>query len=89
MQFEWDERKAKANLSKHGVSFETAAKALADPERMERYQRVRGEDRWFVFCRHDLKVYVVVYTDTDDAVRIISARKAEKHEQRTYYRKGG
>lgn len=71
------------------MSFETAAKALRDPGRFERYQRVRGEDRWIVFCRHDVRVYVVVYTDTDDAVRIISAREAEKHEQRTYFRKGG
>lgn len=89
MKFEWDDRKARTNLAKHGVSFETAALALKDPGRVERYQRERGEDRWIVYCRRELKIYVVVYTDKQDVVRIISAREAEKHEQKTYYRKGG
>lgn len=35
MEFEWDERKAASNLAKHGVSFEQATRAFADPNAIE------------------------------------------------------
>lgn len=86
MKFEWDNRKAQANLAKHGVSFDTAVKALDDPYRMESYQRRSGEDRWKAIAREGDRIYAIAYTEHGDTVRIISAREAEKHEKSTYRR---
>lgn len=88
MDFEWDDRKAASNIAKHGVSFEAAKAALADPNRIEISQRVNGEDRWKVICALDMTVYVVIHSEpVDGPPRIISAREAERHEEKVYYRR--
>lgn len=89
MNFDWDTEKARTNLAKHGVSFETAGRALRDPDRHEIWQHVQGEDRWKVYCAIGVHVYVVVYSEPEDAIRIISAREANKHEQKAYFRQKG
>ena len=72
MVFEWDEEKNKTNLKKHGIDFETAAFVFCDNDRLEYYDEV-------------LIVLVVVYTERKEAIRIISARKANNRERREYY----
>jgi uncharacterized DUF497 family protein len=87
--FEWDERKSRANRKKHGVSFEEArtafldenARVIADPDHSE------GEDRFVLLgLSTSLRVLVVChcYRQSDEIVRIISARKADRAEQRQY-----
>ena len=79
LEFEWDEDKAAANLTKHGVSFLTAAEAFAN-EMIEKIddREDYGEVRF---------VYRVVYTWRHHSlVRIISAQKASRHERELYYR---
>jgi uncharacterized protein len=90
MQFEWDPAKAASNIAKHGVSFETAKKAISDGNRVERYQRQGGEDRWKMIGAAGDQLLAVIYTERDDeesdelVIRIISARKATKRERKTY-----
>ncbi len=90
MQFEWDPDKAASNIEKHGVSFETAKKAFSDRNRVERFQRQGGEDRWKMIGAAGDLLLAVIYTERDVegsdelVIRIISVRKATKRERETY-----
>ena len=44
MLFEWDDEKARANIKKHGIDFETAARVFADENRLEIYDEEHSED---------------------------------------------
>jgi len=83
--FEWDQRKNAANIEKHGVSFETAARIFDDPTLEtvdDRYDY--GETRIAALGLVETTVLYVVYTIRGDTCRIISARKASRHERRAY-----
>jgi len=86
MRFEWDEAKAAANLAKHGISFSAAARALMDPGRIEDIDDRNDyeEERVQAICLSGGRILFVVYTMRNDAIRIISARKATRHEQERY-----
>ena len=90
MRFEWDPAKAASNRRKHGVSFETATRVFADPMHSSEQDRVvDGEMRWqTIGCANDVMLLVVAHTWTDDngseVMRIISARRAERHERKRY-----
>jgi len=87
LQFTWDPTKAAANLSKHGVSFEDAstvfrnplAKVLPDPTHSEQEERS-------LIIGHSTggRLLLVVFTETDDGIRIISAREVSARERREY-----
>lgn len=87
MRFEWDGGKARRNLAKHGLAFEEAASAFGDP-----FGRIRedprhstAEERWVLLGRsRSGRVVVVMFTERDEAIRIISARPATHRERRTY-----
>jgi uncharacterized protein len=88
LEFEWDEDKAGANLTKHGVSFLTAAEAFAN-EMIEKIddREDYGEVRFIALGRVNFDLYRVVYTWRNESpVRIISAQKASRHERELYYR---
>ena len=85
MQFVWDARKAASNLRKHGVSFEEASSAFDDP--LAAYYADKLHDLRFVligFSRKQRLLYVVHAEVGLDAIRIISARKATRHEKARY-----
>ena len=90
MNFEWDAAKAQSNLSKHGVAFEDAAFVWLDPFlRVEFDRHVDGEERWWAIGQPPpggLLIVVHLYPDPDnpELVRIISARRATRHERRKY-----
>jgi len=87
LQFTWDPAKAAANLRKHGVAFEDAstvlrnplAKILPDPTHSEREQRS-------LILGHSAggRLLLVVFTETEERIRIISARDASARERREY-----
>jgi len=87
LQFTWDPTKAAANLSKHGVSFKDAstvfrnplAKVLTDPTHS-------GPELRSLIIGHSEggRLLMVVFTETDDGIRIISARDASARERREY-----
>jgi uncharacterized protein len=88
MQYAWDNRKAAANLRKHGVDFVEAIVALEDPNRLEDVDSrfVYDEERVQVIGMTYSKVlFVIVTVPDEDSCRIISARKATRHEQNRYY----
>ncbi len=87
MKFEWDEKKEQINIRKHGIDFKTASHVFLDERRIEYYDEAHssvGEDR-FITIGSARKVMVIVYTEREDALRIISARLATKKERRIYY----
>lgn len=91
MQFEWDDAKAADNVRKHGVSFLFAAKAFRDPSGIEWIDDSEeyGEERTVLLATADATILVVVFTERNERIRIISARKAKRHEQDHYYRENG
>jgi len=91
VEFEWDRNKAASNLRKHGVAFEDAARVFLDPLSIREQDRIiDGEERWQIIgCINQFTLLVVAHTAFDDEsgqeyIRIISARKAERHERRRY-----
>jgi uncharacterized DUF497 family protein len=91
VQYAWNEAKAAANLAKHGISFTAAARALEDPRKVEILDDTSddGEDRIQNLCIYREQVLFVVTSMVDEEVcRIISARKATRHEQEQYFQGG-
>jgi uncharacterized DUF497 family protein len=89
LRFEWNEDKAKGNLKKHKISFEEAktvfhdenARIIPDPEHSEQ------EERFILMgMSAGLKLLVVChcYRESEEVIRIISARKATKQEASFY-----
>lgn len=85
-EFEWDDAKAAANVAKHGVSFERARLVFRDMARIEAYddRRDYGEDRFIATGDAGGVILVVAHTEREGRVRIISARRATRHERQTY-----
>lgn len=86
-EFEWDDGKAQTNLAKHGVSFEAARRVFDDAFAFERSDvgSKDGETRYLTTGMVNGVLLTVVYTERGERVRIISARKATRHERRDYY----
>jgi uncharacterized DUF497 family protein len=88
VQYEWDNGKAAENLRKHGVDFRDAIAALEDLNRLEEIDTrfEYGEERVQVIgmARDDV-LFVIATLRDEDTCRIISARKATRHEQDRYY----
>jgi uncharacterized protein len=90
--FEWDDRKAAANLKKHEVSFGEARPVFSDDDAIERDDADPDEERFIRIGRSGNALLVVIYTERigRDGItrkRIISAREATSHEE-TLYRAG-
>lgn len=88
MQYEWDDAKAAANYRKHRVHLLDAIAALEDPNRLEELdpEPAHGEERIRVLGIAGGRVLFVIATMRgEDNCRIISARKATRHEQDRYY----
>ena len=87
-EFEWDAAKAENNLAKHEVSFIAATYVFDDIFALEQldFDSQPGEIRYVITGMVNEVVLTVVYTERGERIRIISARKATKHEQREYYR---
>ena len=81
MEFEWDERKARASLRKHGVDFETAQYTFLDPNRVIAKDSVHSgeEKRYYCFGKVEGGVLTVRFTYRNKRIRIIGAG---------YWRKG-
>jgi uncharacterized protein len=90
-EFEWDEPKARANLGKHGVSFELARRAFDDPFAITEQDRIEGNEmRWQTLGMAKgvillLVAHTIIEWDDDvEIIRIISARRAKPNEKRRY-----
>ncbi|MCO6454360.1 MAG: BrnT family toxin [Pirellulaceae bacterium] len=87
LAFEWDEDKAEANERKHGVTFEEASTVFADPLSLTIYDPIHSddEDRYITLGESQRgRLLVVVFTDRDDRIRIISSRVTTRRERKDY-----
>ena len=86
MKFEWDESKSLDCFRIRGFHFHLAAQVFGDPQRKVQLDSrfIYGEDRYLALGRVDDRVLAVVYTTRNDAIRIISARKANAREVKKY-----
>ena len=88
LRFTWDQHKAAANVKKHGVSFEEAQWVFYDEHALveEDPEHSEGEDRFLILgLSSALRILLVIYCEPSrEEIRIISARKATKGEQRQY-----
>ncbi len=87
MEFEWDEQKCEINLKKHGVDFRDAVHVFRDEHRIGGSDAGHSEfeERWWTVGRIRDTVLFVVSTERGGVIRIISARKVTRDEQKTYY----
>jgi len=88
MIFEWDDNKEQINIKKHGMDFETASHVF-DEHYIDIYDEKHSdfEDRYLAIgiINKITCIVTVVYTEREDRIRIISARKATKEEREMYY----
>lgn len=85
--FLWDARKAKANLTKHGISFDEATRVFLDPlARIFDDPDHSSEEAREIVVGHSepSRLLVVCFVEREGAVRIFSARKATAHERHDY-----
>lgn len=82
----WDERKRLANLRRHQMDFRDAEAIWDNPTvTREDIRRQYGEPRYVTFGLLAGEVAVLVFTDREDDMHIISLRRAEKYEARYYF----
>lgn len=95
MNFEWDENKNRTNIKKHGISFQEATSVFFDDYAILFDDKIHSnnEDRFCILGvsdRDNLCMVVHCYKESEEIVRIISARPSTKNETKTYnkYLKG-
>jgi uncharacterized protein len=88
MTFDWDEDKRLINARKHGIDFVDALTIFeGDTVTVEDDRFDYGEARWIILGLYEDRVIVVVHTERENGMtRIISARKATKHEANSYFK---
>ncbi len=91
MKFNWDDKKNKINMDKHGISFEEAKEIFEDPLQLSIMDKRFNyfEERWITVGKTKASCILVVahlYFDDvgEEIIRIISARRATIHERRQY-----
>jgi uncharacterized protein len=85
--FEWDKDKEEQSLKKHSVSFEEATTVFSDPLSLTIPDLLHSEEEnRFVITElsHQLRQLVVVFTEREENIRIISARLATPRERKKY-----
>ena len=86
MNIEWDDTKRKSNIKNHGIDFINAPMIFTGYTLTildDRYDY--GEERFVTFGILEGRVVVVVHTENEDSIRIISIRKATKYEEKKYF----
>jgi len=87
LQFEWDPRKAKVNLAKHGVSFEEAMTVFGDLlARIFDDEEHSEDEKREIIIGHSIQQHLVLvsFTCVEDTIRLLSARKATRQERKDY-----
>jgi hypothetical protein len=86
MTFEWDSAKNRQNIRNHGIDFLDVPSMFQHPiVTFLDERRDYGEDRWIGVGMLKTHVAVIVFTEPDaDTIRIVSARKATRNEEKIY-----
>ena len=86
MRFTWREPKRRANLKKHRVDFADAERVFAGPVfTFEDNREDYGEQRWVTLGLLGEQVMVIVHTETEDEIHVISMRKTDNDEQVLFF----
>jgi len=86
MRFTWNEAKRRSNLAKHGIDIAAAERVFAGPTFTFLDERFAyGERRFISVGLLGETVVVVAHTESDDEVRVISMRNADRHEQTIFF----
>jgi uncharacterized protein len=86
-EFDWDHRKAAKNITKHRVSFDEAKSVFSDPEFITVVDAEHSidEERYITIGLSGKgRLLILAHTDREGIIRIISARKATKREEKFY-----
>jgi uncharacterized DUF497 family protein len=91
LRFEWDKRKERANVKKHGISFDEARTVFYDENAIQFFDPDHSDDEdRFILLRISFKLKVLVvchcFRQSDTIIRTISARKADGDEEKEYWR---
>jgi uncharacterized protein len=86
--FEFDVAKSASNKDKHGIDFDDAKRLWADENLLIEPTRFVSETRWVAVGIIDDKYWTAVFTRRDDALRIISVRRARENEIENYFGRG-
>lgn len=87
MRFEWDDAKCESNILKHGIDFIDVENVLEGETVTILDDRFDyAEDRFITLDLLDGRVMVIVHTEASNVIRIISARKATKNEEISYFK---
>ena len=87
MEFEWDEAKRQSNLNQHGIDFIGIEQVFAgDTVTILDDRFDYGEARFVTFGLLEGRVVGIAHTETDEVIRIISVRKATRHEESSYFK---
>jgi uncharacterized protein len=87
MYFEWDNNKAESNAVKHGITFEEAITAFANPAFLFTEDSLHSWDeerQWAIRATENGLIVVIVFTMREQQIRVISARPAAKQECQEY-----
>jgi uncharacterized DUF497 family protein len=84
MRFEWDDAKCESNILKHGIDVENVFEGETVTILDDRFDY--AEDRFITLGLLDGRVMVIVHTEGSNVIRIISARKATKNEEISYFK---
>lgn len=88
ISIEWDSRKNKSNQEKHGFCFEDAGVVFCDEVfTFEDNRYDYGEKRYIAFGNLEGRAVIIAYTYRNDKIRIISMRKANEREKKTYQKR--
>ena len=86
MQFEWDENKRLINIQKHGIDFADVPEIFElDTVTVIDDRFEYGETRYQTLGLLKARVIMIVHTESETIIRIISARKANKYEEKIYF----
>ena len=86
MKFEWDEEKRLVNVTKYGLDFADAKYVFEGATfTIEDDRFAYGEQRFITIGMLKSIVVVITHTKRNNVIRVISMRKASKHEQKIYY----
>ncbi len=86
MIFTWHETKRKTNLKKHGLDFAAAEQVFSGPTSTTEDERpYGGEQRFNTIGLLGVKLVVITHTETENEIRIISIREADKHEIKEFF----
>lgn len=84
-KFQWDENKAQSNIQKHGIAFEEAAEVFFDSFHQIGDASTSDEQRDFILgYSFQRRILLVVYVERSKRTRIVSARRATRHERKSY-----